>query len=168
MTLRRFLNVWVLSLAAFVLIGTAARAGSLIVVNATADPSQGNILQYDLATGTPLGGGPLVAAGSGGLNSPAGLVLGPDGNLYVSNGFDSSILEFDVQGTPLGAFVSSGSGGLQGPTSLAFGPDGNLYVASYITSSVLEFKADRLVHGSFCAFRHRGPCQSRGNGFPQW
>jgi DNA-binding beta-propeller fold protein YncE len=146
MTLRLFLTVRVLSLATFVLLGSATHADSLLVVNATSDPSQGNILQYDAATGTPLGGGPLVAAGSGGLNAPAGLTVGPDGNLYVSNGYDSSVLKFDGQGNFLGAFVSSGAGGLQGPTSVAFGPDGNLYVAGFSTSSVLEYSG---TTGSF-------------------
>jgi hypothetical protein len=96
-----------------------------------------NILQYDAATGTPLGSGPLVAAGSGGLNAPAGLTVGRDGNLYVSNGYDSSVLKFDVQGNFLGAFVSSGACGLQSPTSLTFESDGNLYIAGFSTSSVL-------------------------------
>jgi DNA-binding beta-propeller fold protein YncE len=136
---RRFPMRWPVPLAALMLLGAPARADSVLVVNATADPSQGNILQYDQTTGTPLGGGPLVSAGSGGLDAPAGLALGPDGNLYVGNGFDSSILKYDVQGNSLGVFVMSGAGGLQGPTSLVFGPDGNLYVASYNSSSVLEY-----------------------------
>jgi hypothetical protein len=87
-------------MAALVLLGPAAQAGSLLVVNMTADPSQGNILQYDLATGAPLGSGPLVAADTGGLDAPAGLALGHDRDLYVANGFDSSVLEFDRQGNP--------------------------------------------------------------------
>ncbi len=146
MNSRSLLGCWAVTLAVLVLLAPAARAGSLLVVNMTADPSQGDILQYDLATGAPLGSGPLVAAGTGGLNAPAGLALGPDGNLYVANGFDSSVLEFDAQGNPLGAFVPSGAGGLQGPASLVFGPDGNLYVASLSTSSVLEYNG---MTGSF-------------------
>ena len=136
---RAFLKSGAVVLAALAGLGSSAHAGSLLVVNATADPSQGNILQYDLATGNPVGGGPLMSAGVGGLDTPAGLAMGPGGNLYVSNGFDSSILEYSAQGTPLGVFVGSGAGGLQGPTHLEFGPDGNLYVASDNTSSVLEY-----------------------------
>jgi DNA-binding beta-propeller fold protein YncE len=139
MNTRAFLLSWAVVAAALALLVPSANADSLLVVNATADPSQGNILQYDLSTGAPLGGGPLVGSGVGGLNSPAGLTVGPGGNLYVSNGFDSSILEFNAQGVPLGVFVASGAGGLQGPTHLVFGPGGNLYVASYNTSSVLEY-----------------------------
>lgn len=83
-----------------VMIGSAARADALLAVNATADPSQGNILQYDLGTGAPIGSGLLVAAGVGGLNAPTGLAVGPGGDLFVSNGFDSSVLEFSPEGNP--------------------------------------------------------------------
>jgi DNA-binding beta-propeller fold protein YncE len=126
-------------LATLAMPGGAVRAQSLLVVNGTNDPSQGSLLQYDQSTGQPIGGGTLVPAGAGGLNDPTALAIGPGGNLFVANGFDSSILEFNAQGAFQGAFVSGGSGGLSNPTSLAFGPDGNLYVASNGTSSVIEY-----------------------------
>ncbi len=55
---RTFLMSWVVMPAAFVLLGLGAHADLLLVVNATPDPSQGNILQYDLATGARSAAGP--------------------------------------------------------------------------------------------------------------
>jgi len=87
------------------------------------------------------------ASGISGL-SDLGLVIGPDGNIYVctQEGSNSTILRYDDAGNPLpsagnnGAiFVAAGSGGLNNPESETFGPDGNLYVADIGTESVLEF-----------------------------
>jgi DNA-binding beta-propeller fold protein YncE len=59
-----------------------------------------NILRYDERTGDFLG--EFIPSGSGGLNRPAGLIFGPDGNLYVTDDVTSSILRYDgVTGTPL-------------------------------------------------------------------
>jgi DNA-binding beta-propeller fold protein YncE len=74
---------------------------------------------------------PLVASGSGGLSSPKDLVLGPDGNIYVSSSGTNSVISYNPSGQLIGTFVAAGSGGLSSPFGLAFGPDGNLYVASY-------------------------------------
>jgi sugar lactone lactonase YvrE len=83
----------------------------------------------------------FVAAGSGGLASPGGITLGPDGNLYVaSNG--GAVLRYNATtGAFINTFVSQGSGGLSGLAGncLAFGPDGNLYVSSANTNQVLEY-----------------------------
>jgi DNA-binding beta-propeller fold protein YncE len=68
---------------------------------------------------------------------PHGVVIGPDGLLYVS-GFDFAdpltgwVLRFDsVTGAFLDVFVESNSiNNLHSPEGLVFGPDGNLYIIS--------------------------------------
>ena len=75
--------------------------------------------------------GDFVEAGSGGLNYPAAMTFGPDGNLFVVSRDSHSVLRYDgLTGAYLGAFVSTGAGGISFPWGLAFGPDGNLYVSS--------------------------------------
>src|SRR5262249_12760994 len=89
--------------------------------------------------------GAFVPSGSGGLDHPRGLVIGPDGNLYVVGGTltgGDAVLRFQgptgpAPGAFLGTFVAAGSGGLiSADTALLFGPDGekdgklDLYVGS--------------------------------------
>jgi glucose/arabinose dehydrogenase len=113
--------------------GPDARA-ALLVSSSNTD----SVLRYDDATGAFLG--VLVTAGSGGLDNPRGLALGPDGSLYVGSRETDSVLRYDATtGAFLGVFVAAGSGGLNGPEDLAFGPDGNLYVASRLSNQVLRY-----------------------------
>ncbi len=116
------------------------------------DQNANKVLRYDLATGSPFpasgqAGADFVPANSGGLLGTAGMVLGPDGNLYVGSGGSNSVLRFDPgTGAPIPApgqlgadFVPAGSGGLSFPAGVVFGPDKNLYVASLGSGSVLRF-----------------------------
>jgi DNA-binding beta-propeller fold protein YncE len=82
----------------------------------------------------------FVAPGSGGLNQPKDLVVGPDGNVYVASAGTNSVIRYNgATGQLLGTFVASGSGGLSSPKAIAFGPDGNLYVSSVTNNNVLEY-----------------------------
>lgn len=71
---------------------------------------------------------------------PRGLVIGPNGLLYVANFPDLStslggqVLVFDPKTLDfVGAFISDagGPGQLNRPEGLVFGPDGNLYITSF-------------------------------------
>ncbi len=84
----------------------------------------------------------LVTAGSGGLNTPTGLVLAPGGSLLVSSAGSDSVLEYDAAtGAFIGEFVAAGAGGLVAPFGLTYGPSGHLYVTSD-DGRVLEFDGD--------------------------
>src|SRR5205823_11071897 len=68
------------------------------------------------------------------------LTFGPDGNLYVSSFYGSSIFRYSGEtGAFIDVFVAAHSGGLSQPEGLAFAPDGNLYVASIGTHSILRY-----------------------------
>jgi DNA-binding beta-propeller fold protein YncE len=107
----------------------------------------GAILRYHGETGRFIDtlvkqGGELVCAEGDGI-------IGPDGNLYVTN-FNpgridrfgqsrDSVLRYNPNtGDFLGAFVAP-SPQLEGPHGLAFGPDGNLYVSTRFTDSILRY-----------------------------
>jgi hypothetical protein len=84
--------------------------------------STDSVLRYDETTGAFVG---VFASGSG-LNSPIGLVSGPDGNLYVTS-IDvtstlGSVLRYNgTTGAFIDAFVPSGIGGLDAPQDAVFG-----------------------------------------------
>jgi sugar lactone lactonase YvrE len=84
----------------------------------------------------------FISAGSGGLSTPAGITLGPDGDVYVA-GNNGAVLRYNgTTGAYISTFVSQGSGGLgfsNTQAGLTFGPDGNLYVTSAATNQVLEY-----------------------------
>lgn len=116
---------------------------AVIACPAHADILVGNTLgnsvsRFDATTGAYLGA--FIAAGSGGLVSPDALTYGPDGNLYVSSGDNTSgqILRYDGQtGAFLGVFNQGD--GLARPYGSAFGPDGNLYVSSFRSDQIVRY-----------------------------
>jgi PKD domain len=121
----------------------APKVGSLVV----ASFFDSAIYAFNLSTGAPLGA--LVAPNSQSLLSgPAGVTVGPDGNLYISNqavtftstGYtatdQNSILEYNVATGTMATFIDAAAlqalapvGSTFAPAGLAFGPDGNLYVS---------------------------------------
>ncbi len=89
-----------------------------------AQPVTHNVLRFDGQTGAPKG--VFIAAGTGGLNSPAQMILGPDGKLYIADSVANIIKRFDLDGYFNDNFTPAGY--LSAPVSLKFGPDGKLYV----------------------------------------
>ena len=75
-----------------------ARAVDYLLVS---QPATTNILRFNAQTGAAMG--PFVASGSGGLTSPKGMTLGPDGNLYVGDAVANRVKRFSmVNGSPVG------------------------------------------------------------------
>ncbi len=80
----------------------------------------------------------LIAPYSNGLlDGPAGVTVGPDGDLYISSQLNNSILKYDFNSATLSTFIPSSvlepiatqlGAPSFGPAGLRFGPDGNLYV----------------------------------------
>jgi sugar lactone lactonase YvrE len=91
------------------------------------NPSTGAVLQT------------LVAPNSQSvLDGPAGMAVGPDGNLYFSSQNNNSIVEYNVTTGALTTFISSttlnqvataNGDSAFAPAGLTFGPDGDLYVS---------------------------------------
>lgn len=100
--------------------------------------------RFDLDDGTFLGNlGP-----SEDLDGALGIVVGPDGDIYVASEESNMVLRF--AGTD-GAFVSrfvaedpatrdvDETGGISGPGAVLFGPDGALYVSSFDSDAILRY-----------------------------
>ncbi|MGH7163985.1 MAG: hypothetical protein ACREIS_00495 [Nitrospiraceae bacterium] len=81
----------------------------------------------------------------GEFNSPTGIALDADGNLYLADTDNHSIQKFDKEGTCLGRWggdPSAQEGLFYYPRGLACGPDGVVYVADSGNNRVQKFDAD--------------------------
>lgn len=109
-----------------------------------------NVLRFDGKTGASKG------EVLGGLDSPDNIIVGPDGNLYISS--NTQVMRCRPDGTPLpgaeqiGAAFTTG-GNLMSASGMTFGPDGNLYVASQGTSQILRYDSHT---GKFIGSFHAG------------
>lgn len=102
-----------------------------------------SVARFDLATGTFLGElGP-----SDDLDGALGIVVGPDGQIYVASEEANMVLRFDgATGAFVDRFVwddprtpNDETGGLAGPGAVLFGPDGQLYVSSFDSDAILRY-----------------------------
>jgi DNA-binding beta-propeller fold protein YncE len=97
----------------------------------------GRLLAFDEGKGT-FRGEFVPPAGFAHSFHPRGLVIGPNGLLYVSSvpafPLGGEVLVFDPKTLDfIGAFITDagGAGQLNRPEGLVFGPDGNLYITSF-------------------------------------
>jgi sugar lactone lactonase YvrE len=132
--------------------GYAVGAGQATIQNDDAAISVNDVAATEGdTTVVPLGS---FATASSGLARPYAMIVGPDGNLYVSDRDSHSVLRYEAgTGNPLPApgktgaeFVSPDSGGLNLARDIGFGPDGSLCVVSEGTDSVLRYDA---ISGAF-------------------
>ncbi len=91
-------------------------------------------MRFDASTGVYIDD--FVSANSGGLDQPSGMVIGPDGHLYVGSAANDRILRYHGD---TGAFINVFSVNAAIPIGLAFGPNGDLYSASRDGPGVLRF-----------------------------
>jgi hypothetical protein len=97
--------------------------------------------------------GPLAQLGPatpgatpGALAGPFGVAIGPDSNVYVSDGDGNRIAVFAAGGAFLRAF---GNGQVDSPEGLAFDTAGNLYVASEGNDRIVVFSPQGALLRSF-------------------
>jgi hypothetical protein len=94
----------------------------------------------------------VLSAASGNLARPVGIAFDVDGNLWVANSANDSVVAFapsklGLSGAPAPdvAFTST-TGSLYGPFGLAFDPLGNLWVSA-LWSGVVRYRTEQLPLG---------------------
>jgi sugar lactone lactonase YvrE len=97
-----------------------AAAGTLYV----SDNSQSSVSVFNSTTGALTG----LLTPTGGWETPSGIAVGPNGDVYVADFGNNVVDQFGPSGTFLGAFVTTG---LFEPTGMAFNSSGDLYVANF-------------------------------------
>lgn len=122
--------------------GTTGEPGSgleLLVCSFVGDA----VGRFDLDSGAFLGDlGPTDA-----LDGALGIVVGPDGRIYVASEESNAVVRFDgTTGAFLDRFVADDpltmedeTGGLLGPGAVLFGADGRLYVSSFDSDAILRY-----------------------------
>ncbi|MDC0670155.1 Vgb family protein [Nannocystis radixulma] len=103
------------------------------------------VRRYDAATGELLGAWTQAP----GLDGALGLVVGPEGHVFVASEEANKVLRFDADGNFVDVFVGDDmdtpddeTGGLSGPGALLFGADGLLYVSSFDSDAILRYDGE--------------------------
>ena len=105
------------------------------------EPNQGtghkDVLRYDGATGAFLGD----FADQNQVASLRAILFGPDGNLYVADGFSTSVARYNgTTGAFMDEFVAPDPVRLVNPVGMVFGPDGDLYVGAVFDNTILRYE----------------------------
>ncbi len=108
-----------------------------------ASPNSDTIERFDALTGDYLGA--FVTAGSGGLDSPGSVAVGPDGNVYVTSSFTQQVLRYDGF---TGDFVDVFATGIQSGNNVRFHGD-YMYVGQFAGGSNGFIKRFDAVTGAF-------------------
>ncbi len=106
-------------------------------------PSQARILKYNVETGAFMGN--FVGVGSGGVNTPFGSAVGPDGNLYVADGQAGKIKRYNgITGAFIDDFVvgvANTPQTLSNVSTLKFTEDGVLHAMTSLPPRISRFDA---------------------------
>ena len=97
-----------------------------LLVGTDGPPGDGAIRHFN-NSGAYLGD---FTSGGPGLDGPATVHFGPDGNLYVLSSSDTVIRYNGSTGVFIDVFIPTGTAGLDEAKDMVFGPDGNLYIAA--------------------------------------
>ncbi|MGE0067112.1 MAG: NHL repeat-containing protein, partial [Solirubrobacterales bacterium] len=90
--------------------------------------------------------------GTGSLDYPTDVAVGPDGNLYVAyNGFTSGVAVFTPQGAFLRRFGDLGPQALDGASALTLDATGAVHVVDEATEAVKTFSAAGTFVSEFAA-----------------
>ena len=111
----RLAAVFRVALALAICAHSASATAQLVLLSASVPDA---IARFDGITGVELP--PLVPTGNNtNLGEPNGVVIGPDGNLYVSSGQTDEVFRFDsATGAFLGVFASGGDSTDRGTSRL--------------------------------------------------
>lgn len=117
------------------LVGLAASGDVLYA----AEYFQRSIMRYDLKAETAAGD--RFINKSPHLNRPVGLAIGHNGNLFVANGLEPTIVEFDSKtGEYVSTFVNLGMGGKEGIHGILYVPETKRY---YIATGSTLYETDQ-------------------------
>ncbi|GJM15741.1 MAG: hypothetical protein DHS20C13_10680 [Thermodesulfobacteriota bacterium] len=97
-----------------------------LLVGTDGPPGSGAVRRFN-NFGTYLGD---FTTGGPGLDGPAAVQFGPDGNVYVLSGSNTVLRYNSTTGVFIDEFIPTGSNGLDDAKDMIFGPDGNLYLAN--------------------------------------
>ena len=127
----------------FNLVGLAVDGGTLYA----AEYFQRSILRYDLKSGST--NATRFITHSPHLNRPVGMTIGHNGNLYVANALEPTVVEFDIQtGDYVRTFVNLGAAGKDGINGLVYAPDTQRYYLAS-GSAIYEVDLDGKVIASY-------------------